>query len=846
MAGIGAITLDTAGAVTRPASMPLTLPSPNILTAYSRYSMLSHCPIPAQRGVMFGNGIDFVRHFIESTPYRTGLLAPSVAPGATPTGAKASTFLDTSQGGAYVIVDGDSLNLIRNTGAYLLGNRIVFVTSRSWSGLTNQVYFNGTTADAMTQLQKFVNQTGTEGVDYFTYYNFSAEIEVTATTTTSATIYAKSYGTAGNGYVCVWNGGAGPRFEVLSGAPAGAAQTVFSGGSAGSAGPSAGVYQYAYTYVREADGAESGLSPTVEVDNGGGGQVNLTMTLPDDSSVTYIRIYRTTNGGGLFYRVDEVTAATSSFSDTKLDSAITGFDATPFDPNLYRTYRAGYPPRVRYLAQYQGRWFGSGALLSADITRGTAAVTNGSASVNMSSGVSGSAALPRTNWIGRSFQASAVSETYTIIAVNESTKIVTIDRPYEGTTALTASYIVKDNRDPYELFFTEPGLPNNWTGSLKGPSSPDARGCTGLFAAFGSLLYFTRQSIWKISGTDGLYQVTLISDKCGCVGGQSIVMDGTNLYWLGQDGVYGWNGAGDPVNITTPPQQDVAVRGQDATLARLTLSHAHRSVAVHDQTRREIRWYLPMDGERYNRYALVFDTQSSVFSLDTCEDVTCAATVQGPDGEDHCLTGDITGAIYEQGLSTADGGYGIEPVNTVSSSTARTVTVSGTPFSTTDSGYWGTPVWHINATGEFARNCVASNTNNTLTYRRFMSAPAASTQFVLGGILLWIQTGRFDFGDRFRLKIVPAYIISHSPESDGQYFFFYGYDQSEMKIPTLGWVYGDLTVGSVQDDFGPRRRFRARKQAVLHGYGIACVEPGCAPRFSGVTIEVIGPSNLEV
>lgn len=841
MTSIGNITLDLAGAVTKPSSMPLALGGQNIIPGYTKLGknlLVSMAYMPSQRGVMFANGVDSIKHYVGGTVYRTGLLAPSVAPVAALTGTKATTVFETNTGSAYAIAPEDNINLIRNTGAYILANKIVFVNTRSWAGTRNEVYYDGTTtASALAQLKKFINQTGVEGEDYYTYYDFSDEIVATTITSNEKLqIEAVEYGTAGNGYVCVYSGGAGPRFETVGNV----AQTVFSGGGASpTTTPNPGTYMYGYTYVRSADGAESGMSPTVEVNNGGGGQVDLTVTVPfDDTSIDQIRIYRTVSGGGLFYRVAEISSASTTYSDTKADTAIIGFDAIPYDASLFRVYRASFPTRVRYLAQFQGRWFGAGALLSASRSVGTATVTKDSSVVTMSKGVN-------SNWVGRTFQVSGKTAIYSIVECRESLGKIYIDRPYEDTGGI-ANYTIKDARDPYELFWSEPGLPNNWIGSLKGPSSPDGYGCTGLFAAFGSLIYFTKQSVWRISGNDGVYNVSLISDKCGCVSGQSIVMDGQVLYWVGQDGVYGWSGGGEPINLSTPPQQEIATRGQDATISRITLSHAHRIFGIMDQSKREIRWYMPLDGERYNRYALVLDVQNSVFSLDTCEDVTCSSMVQGHDGEDHVLVGDITGAIYEYGVSTSDVVYGVEQVNTVSSSTNRTVTVSGTPFSTSNNGYWGAPVWHLSSTGEFTRNCIETNTNNTITYRRFMAAPSASTQFVMGGILMWIQTGRFDFGDRYRQKIVPAYIVSHVPESDGQYFFFYSYDQSAWTIPTLGWTAGDLTVGNTPDDFGPRRRYRARKQAVLHGYGLLCVEPGCQAQFSGITIEVRGPSNLEV
>jgi hypothetical protein len=850
MAGIGSITLDSAGAVTAPSALPLTLPSADSVTV-NPYALASFAPMPAERGVMWANGVDPVRHYVTAV-LGTGLLAPSATPTATPTGTQADTTLDVNNGGAYTIADGDIIELVYPVSTYPDKRGFVYFRTSSPPSATPGAPANGVAIGAsdgatLENLKKFINQTGVEGVDYVTGTDLSDFITATTVVTTGGsekiTIVANDYGTAGNGYASRVVNAPFMRFEDDPGG-AGGAQTFFSGGTAGTGStPAGGSYVYAYAFVREDDGAVSGLSTSVTADNGAGGRVDIAgMTASADTTVDYNRVYRTTVGGGLFYRVDEVAAATTTYQDSTADSTITNFGAVAFDERLHRNYRAGVAPRVRYLCRFQGRWFGAGALLAATYSSGTVAVDSTTAVATFTG------AYPRTSWVGRTFQVNSVSETYTIMSVSESAGTATLDRTYEGTTNATANYTVKDLRDPYEVFWSEPGLPNNWpvTNSLKGVTSPDAKGVTGIYAAYESVIVFTRQSVWRLVGSDGIYQAHLVTDKCGCVSGHTVLMDAGRMFWLGQGGVYGWDGNGEPVNLTTPPQQDQVVRGQDDTVGRLSLAHAHRAVAVLDQDRSEARFYVPLDGERTNRYALVLDLQNGGFALDTCEDVTCAAVFQGPDGEDHAVTGDITGAIKEVGLSTSDCGYGFEPTNTVSSSTVRTVTVATTPFPTSSNGLWGAPVWHVSSDGTFTRNCVATNTSSALTYRRFMTAPSASTQFVVGGILMWVQTGRFDWGERHVKKVVPGATVSHSPQSDGQYFFFSAYGQGGFAVPSVGWTAGDLTMGNTADDFGPRRRFRIRKEAVLHGWGLCCIEPGCDPEFSGVTIEVRSPVELDL
>lgn len=842
MAGIGKIVLDSAGSVTAPSSLPFTLPTAET-TRVSNHALCSMALMPAERGVMWANGVDPVQHYVTSI-LGTGLLAPSTAPTVTPSGSRAKTKLNVNDTAPGSIAAGDRIELVT------VGSYIDFVASLSTTPVFDECLVGASDGATLTNLKKLINGTGVDGADY--KYTSGSNvwipyIEATTLVTTAGSesliIEARNYGTSGNSYKCIESfADANVVFEAVTG---GANQAVFSEGANGTTagsgdGMDPGVYQYAYAYVREDDGAVSGLSPSTEVNIGTPMDVALSVLAASaDDSVDYTRVYRTLVGGGRFYREDEIDDDATTFTDYKNDDEITAFGAVAYDERLTRTYRAGVAPKVRYLATYRGRYFGGGALLSAVYQSGTASVTNDSASVTISAG-----SFPRTSMIGREFKVASVSESYRIMAVNEATRVIALDRVYEGSTDAAAVYTIKDDRDPYEVFWSEPGLPNNWpvTNSLKGVYSKDGKGITGIYAAFESLIIFTRQAVWRLTGYDAAsFQLQLVTDKAGCVSGHTVVMDGERMYWLGPDAVYGWSGTGDPVDLSEPHTADPQViRGITATMARLSLAHAHRAAAVYDEFNNEIRFHVPLDGEATNRYSLVLSLQTGTFSLDTCEDYTLEGILQGPDGEDVSVAGDAFGCIWQTDISNSDGAYGFEPVQTVASSTVRSATVSGTPLPTASGGLAGCPVWQVSADGTFTRNRVASNTSSAITYCRFQTAQAASTQMVVGGILLWIQTGRWDLGERRLKKIVPGIWVAHVADSDGQYFFFFAHAQGDFAIPTRGWLAGDLTATT------GRRRFMVTKDALLHGYGLCAVEPGCDPAFAAVTIEARARQDMDL
>lgn len=838
MAGIGAITLSSAGAVTAPTTEPFEVGTVDTQRV-NKHALCSSVTVQfakedsgrAATGVLWANGVDPLRHYVDAV-LGTGLLAPSTAP-TVAAGASASTRLDTDDGGAYVIANGDQVKLVNSS---VINQRFFYVNFvTTFTGGSNaEALIDGSTANALANLKKLINQSGVDGVDYVTTSSLLPNYLTAGTlTSTDLTITAKALGTGGNGYACIWSGGAGPRFEVEG---SNTAQTVFSGGTdASGTAPEAGKHTYARQYVREDDNAISGASPTATVTTLSAQNVAISaMTASADTSVDYNRWIRSTVGGARLYRGNEVAAATTTDTDAVADATLTAFGASAYDERRYRSYRAGMPPKGRYLAIYRGKVFTGGAVLAANYTAGTASVNSLATAVTVTGG------YPRLDWVGRTVQFTT-PETYSIMSVSESAGTFEIDRALEGGSNLSAvAYTVRDLRDPYEVFWSETGLPNQWPvqNSLKGVTSADGRGITGLYAAFESLIIFTRQSIWRLTGVDNnSFAIQRVSDKCGCVSGHTVVMDGARMYWLGSDGVYGWAGEGEPHNLSSPSSADGMVRGIDGTIGRLSLTYAHRAVARYDEDDREIHFCLPLDGEQENRYDLVLDLQTGAFALDPREDITCLARFQGSSGDDAHVSGTAHGFVWQDEISNSDGAFGFEPVQTITASTVRTTTVASTPLPTTLAGQ---PVWFVSADGTLTRNQVASSTTSVTTYMRFMTAPATSTQMVYGGIPMVLQTGRFDLGDRRKKKRLASVWVAFSTLDDGEGFFYSAYGQNDFAIPTKGHTSLDFTSTK------GRREFLVRKDELLHGWGFLAIEPGCDPELGGITLMVGQDLDLDL
>jgi flagellar hook protein FlgE len=179
--------------------------------------------------------------------------------------------------------------------------------------------------------------------------------KVTSTASFSGTLYPTSdEGVAGIIESDVLSNGA---FPIPNNFPAGSfvatppIDTVASGGTgdgaSGAGIPAAGTYQYRITYV-DGDGNETTGSTAFAVTSTGG-NINLSsLPTPDGSVYTGYNIYRTTNGGTAFYKVNSGTPIDDSintFQDTTDDAALvanTALDTSALEINGNYSYHVTF------------------------------------------------------------------------------------------------------------------------------------------------------------------------------------------------------------------------------------------------------------------------------------------------------------------------------------------------------------------------------------------------------------------------------------------------------------------------------------------------------------------------
>ncbi len=830
---LGAPVLNTVGALTAPDAIGLSLGSS--IATLKDYGLYHAVALPATRSVMISHGQEAMRHLLTvagtNVSYRLGLLAPQAAQTVASTASKSAATITFTV--ATVPVNNDAFQIIVS----FIYTTIAFKTTLS-SGVTNtfevKIGSGGTGAQnlatTIANIQKLFNGQGTEGTEWHngyadrtaTYLRDVSKLEVSATTATTVTVRALVAGSL------EWTSIA----ESIDSGGSWSISAITAGVGGTGTDPSEGTYQYGYQHIRQGDGGESGRSDTVELTQEANCNVNQTAFVAASArfGATHYRQLRTEPGGTDLHRIQDTATGTGEpYVDSTSNTALVGVNDIPYDEAIHRLYEDGPPTIGRYGAYHKGSAWCGGVLSAADYSKGTASVTNGSYSVTLTG------ARAKENWIGRTYRTSGDTVSYLVVDVTEhaSAPVLKLNVPYGGTTNASANYIVSDERNPFGLSYTEPLFPNIWTptSTVDDVTSPDPAGLFGITPAWDSLVVHTKTGLWRIvGGGDSPPVLQHIGEGMGSYSGHGVVdVEGT-LYWIGRDGIFKWSGAGDPV-----PLSKLAAafgefpRGIQRTLDRVSLDASEGIVATYNPSTRTIIWAVPLDGETRNNYAIIYDTSSGAFTVDRVPSITALASVPGVDSVHRTLGGSAFGDVFEFDIGYSDGCYGVEPVQAFSAYTASTKTCSGLAgLPTTSGGLAGVPVWHVSSTGVLQREVIATNTATTfVTVGAWDTAPADGT-FVIGGIVLDVQTAQYDFEAPGQLKWLDRTQVAFAPSTDGELYVAAAVDQGTPALyanRTLGTTdYADLSNTDGEKEFPNKTtagvRIVQRFLAITPGYDV--------------------------
>lgn len=154
--------------------------------------------------------------------------------------------------------------------------------------------------------------------------------------------------------------------------------------------------------------------------------------------------------------------------------------------------------------------------------------------------------------------------------------------------------------DGFSLYFSAPGLIEQFGAADFVQLGSEGGAVTGLFAFYTTLLVFRERGIDVVTGSYPNFQVTTISSGVTCLSPHSIqAVPGLGVVFLATDGVYAITGGleggaiQDVVNLTV---------GQDEFIERMTPDCLPKAVGIFSNSLREYHVYFAADGnDRPNR-----------------------------------------------------------------------------------------------------------------------------------------------------------------------------------------------------------------------------------------------------
>ena len=579
----------------------------------------------------------------------------------------------------------------------------------------------------------------------------------------------------------------------------------------GSSGIASGVYGYVFTYVRSITGAESGPSPELQFTHASSSCITLDdLEVSDDPNVDFINIYRTTNGGAEYRLVDTIpneepdNPTDGWYEDCSSDNLLREPNVILLDVSRKRSYRAGFPPRVRYLATYQNRLWGGGGLLDAPYVAGTALFTNGSTTVtgsgtNWTSRLEGrvirplsAAVVPQGPFLGP-FGAVPPglrdpndpiedSETYRIMKVNSATSIE-IDRDF-AQAGTSATYEIVDDRNPFTLYYSAAGFPEDWPVS-NGIELPGevGDGITGLIAYRDNLYVWTRNAIYVISGDDNSnFRATRLFTGVGCTSGHTVQVDERSNYinFQGDGGYYRTDGS-SVQHLSSQGIVEGQAVGIDGTTDRILPSRNKMAVSLWNDPYSCMMNFCSLDGRFENEHALVWDYHLQNWSIDDAMTVSSAARVFDAQNKKAYLVGDIYGYVWQMNQSTSDGAYSGTIVATPDSANLYNIQFTGTSFADMN----GVPVYIIDDDGNVFRERLLSNDDDTLSFR--YPLPVVPNQFytvIVGGIDWYMEWGWMHYGAFHKPKVLQYIEANFLPQTQGVIHVLHAVDNASLEYIT--------------------------------------------------------------
>lgn len=491
----------------------------------------------------------------------------------------------------------------------------------------------------------------------------------------------------------------------------------------------------------------SGLTITSGLYEGGGSWrtgasqiIYQNVQVPSEAGTVRRQILRNLSGNllSLYVDIDTTDLSSSTFTSTKTDSDLVRSIGIPMfygKDNIPYANRYGLPPNHKsVLVNHKGRVY---AAVDAVYSDGHVEPLNDSTLLQ------GVATDWRKTFIGRMVYVDGALFPATIVDVDETNQVITMDAPLQGNLKKFAKYKVRPAPCEKQLvYFSESALVDAWPiyNAISLPEDNDE--ITGLHSDGQYLHIFKSNHLYRLTfqgdPSDG---AIYLEGRRGSINNRTWIYSDETIYAMDVIGIYKFDGQRFH-NLSMPIQN---LFQDDGTSIIAIDWNADKSLwhAAHDPARDTIRWFVNIIGQDSLQSAICYNYRTDRFWLEAYQS-SISASSNATIGCRRSLVGTDARRI----LCLSQGVYdGIDGTGTVRGRVSFADQVSLTDSTASFEATEGAPVAIVEGTGSGQVRTIATVTQTQLeVLQPWDTIPDTTSIYQIGGIPWIWRSGWFRFG----------------------------------------------------------------------------------------------------
>jgi hypothetical protein len=451
-----------------------------------------------------------------------------------------------------------------------------------------------------------------------------------------------------------------------------------------------------------------------------------------------------TTGEPLYYEVGRFlqisTTIVASISDAELTQKLLQWPESGND----------VPPITKYVYSYRNRLWAFGAVVHEAGTVNISPLTNvvngtgtrwSTAALGAVTGAGAVITAPSQKWY---LHVEGNDNAREIKGAVNSTQLIlhsAIGGTYRGFGVATGPYNYKIYSRLDAIWVSNPENPEAFspTNFIQGPTGTGAEGVTAGIGYAGTMLFYGKQTMWKLSwDVDPLQDPSImqLSDKYGAISQRVVLEIEGVVYSLDRKGFQAFAG-------TFPKHISNKV---DALLSNIDWTKEERFHAVFYPELRAIRWFVVYDGDEYPQNYFQYDIDTGDWGTgETLTGISESALVPTADGL-KVYVGDENGHVWIDNLGTCDGCHEKFSHVTAAAGCTTSIIVVDEDLqnpSEDSAGLAGCILTQVEANGIRYDRVIRASSHNSITVDSLPSAPSDGDELWIGRIPARLRTKDF-------------------------------------------------------------------------------------------------------